>query len=300
MGCDFPIKAYRTDQVLPSGKRAITFNPLRGLNSSSPFLLPCNNCVGCRLERSRQWAVRMTHEAKMHSQNSFITLTYDNQHVPESFGLDLRHWQLFMKKLRRRTNHRIRFFGCGEYGDQNLRPHYHAILFGHDFDDKKLWKTNGRGDPIFQSAFLTDVWSMGFATTQLVVPESTAYVARYSVKKLAGEARAEKYYRISPVDGAYHSIRVEFGVMSKRPGIGHTFFDKFRSDLFPSGTVVINGRVQAIPRYYLNRLTEEERQFIQRNQRLKSLPFKEHQTTERRWARVAVRDARISNLKRTL
>ncbi|UDN67504.1 replication initiator protein [robinz microvirus RP_34] len=300
MGCDFPIKAYRTDEVLPSGKRAITFNPLRGLNSSSPFQLPCNNCVGCRLERSRQWMVRMTHEAKMHQHNCFITLTYDNQHVPESFGLDLRHWQLFMKKLRRRTPHKIRFFGCGEYGDENLRPHYHAILFGHDFSDKKLWKTNHRGDAIYNSAFLTDVWSMGFATTQDVTPGSTGYVARYSVKKLAGESRPDKYYRISPVTGAYYNIRTEFGVMSKKPGIGHTFFDKYKSDLFPSGTVVVNGRVQSIPRYYMNRLSEEERQYISRNQRRASLQHKEHQTTERRWAKVAVRDARIKKLTRTL
>ncbi|UDN67630.1 replication initiator protein [robinz microvirus RP_77] len=299
MGCDFPVKAYRTGNVLPSGKAELSFNIANWKSSTFPLTIPCNNCTGCRLERARQWMIRIVHETKQHAQNSFITLTYSNEHVPESFGLDLRHLQLFMKKLRRYRGP-CRFFACGEYGDQNLRPHFHAIIFGLDFPDKKLWKTNERGDPIWQSEILSKIWGMGFATTQLAVPESIAYVARYSVKKLKDETKPEKYYRCSPVDGAWYQVRPEFGTMSKKPGIGSDHFDRFRSDLFPSGTVVVDGREQTLPRYYFNKLSEEEKQFISRRSRDAALTYREHTTTERRWARVAVRDARISKLKRTL
>jgi len=299
MGCDFPLKAYRTEEILPSGKRALTFNPMKAVNSTSPMEIPCNNCMGCKLERSRQWAVRMLHESKSWEQNCFLTLTYDNQHVPTNYGLDLRHWQLFMKRLRKSLPQPIRFYACGEYGDLHGRPHYHAIIFNHQFSDLQPYK-NINNKPHFTSQSLTNLWQLGMATTADFSYQSAAYVARYVTKKINNSDvyGANRYYRLSPIDGQYHQVKPEFAVMSRRPGIGHHYVEDFKSDFYPSGFLVVNGVKQAPPRYYVSKLPEEEQTQLKRAARRKSLIYKPHTTTERRWARALVRDARIKNLKR--
>jgi hypothetical protein len=257
--------------------------------------------MGCKLEHARQWKVRLVHESKLYLANSFITLTYDEQHVPQNFGLDLRHWQLFNKKLRKSLDHKIRFYACGEYGDENGRPHYHAILFNHDFSDKKRTGYNDRGDPIFESDTLTALWGKGRATTQDVTPASCGYVARYCTKKLktSDDFGQDRYYRLSPVDGCMHKVKPEFAVMSRRPGIGLHFFLKHRSDFFPSGTCVVDGVEQALPLYYKQQLTEAERHTLQ----LKALNHvkpRQERSVQRRRDRAEIRDARIRNLKRKL
>lgn len=299
MGCDFPIKAYRSEVKSPDGKRLLTFNPLKAVNSTSPMEIPCNNCMGCRLERSRQWAVRMMHEAKMHPSNAFITLTYDDQHVPQNYSLDLRHWQLFMKRLRKSLPQKLRFFACGEYGDQLGRPHYHAIIFNHDFNDKTHFSTINK-QKLYTSIQLTNLWQQGHCTTGTVSFESAGYVARYCTKKINGALAPDHYYRFSPVDGKTYNVKPEFAVMSRRPGIGSTWLDAYKTDVFPSGFIIVNGVPQAPPRYYITKLTEEQQTRLKRQARRRSLKHKEHNTTERRHAKAAVRNARISQLKRNL
>lgn len=299
MGCDFPIKAYRSSEKSEGGKLLLTFNPLKALNSTSPFEVPCNNCMGCRLDRSLQWATRIVHESKMWERNSFLTLTYDAENLPTNYSLDVRHTQLFMKRLRESLPQKIRFFGCGEYGEKGGRPHYHIIIFNHDFNDKILY-TIKNGNKLYTSTTLTNLWQLGHATTGDVTPESAAYVARYTTKKYTGKLVADHYYRLSPVDGQYYSVKPEFGVMSRRPGIGATWLEKFRDDVFPSGFIVVDGQKRPPPRFYVNKLKEEEQQLLKRQARARSRKHKEHNTTERRFARAAVRDDRIKNLKRTL
>lgn len=304
MSCDFPLKAFRSaTEKGPTGKPLLTFNPLKAINSTSPMEIPCNNCMGCKLERARQWSIRMMHEARFHPANSFLTLTYDDQNVPQSFGLDLRHLQLFMKRLRKFLgNNRIRFFACGEYGDLNGRPHYHAIIFGFDAGDKKFLEYSDSGEAIYRSEALQRLWGLGNTSTQDVTHKSCSYVARYVTKKIKSgdQFGAERYYRLSPVDGTHHSVRPEFAVMSRRPGIGRRFVDEFKSDFYPSGYLVLDGVKQAPPRYYLNQLTEKEQQRLKRQARKLGLKNKAHTTTERRLARAAVRDARIKRLQRKL
>lgn len=301
MGCDFPLKAYRSEELSPTGKRLLTFNPLKAVNSTSPMEIPCNNCVGCKLERSRQWAIRMMHESKFHDQNSFLTLTYSDQEVPINYGLDLRHLQLFMKRLRKSLPNKIRFFACGEYGDLLGRPHYHAIIFGWDPPDKKLYKVINE-KPHYISEALSGLWTAGIATTADVTHESASYVARYCTKKIktADTFGADRYYRLSPIDGAFHQVRPEFAVMSRRPGLGLQYVERFKSDFYPSGFIVQDGVRQAPPRYYVSKLSEAEQAKLKRQARKLSLKNKPHTTTERRLARAAVRDARIARLKRTL
>lgn len=311
MGCDFPLKVYRSaTERGPSGKFLLTFNPMRSMQSTGAMEIPCNNCMGCKLEKSRQWAIRMMHESKCWPQNSFLTLTYDDQHVPQDYGLDLRHLQLFFKRLRRRLDYasdgetKLRFFACGEYGDLNGRPHYHAIVFNYDPPDKLKHSVSEDGSSInYSSESLCALWTHGFATTADVTHASCAYVARYVTKKIktADTFGADRYYRLSPVDGAFHQVRPEFAVMSRRPGLGSSYAEHFKSDFYPSGYVVVGGVRQAVPKFYTQKLTEEEQQHLKVQARTRAMSkSRVEKTTERRLARAAVRDARIVNLKRKL
>lgn len=249
----------------------------------------------------------MHHESKCWPENSFLTLTYDDQALPQDYGLRVRHLQLFFKRLRKHvdyhSNRKIRFFACGEYGDENGRPHYHAIVFNFDAPDKIPHARNVRGDIIYSSELLCKLWQHGFATTEDVTFDSCAYVARYVTKKIKtkDDFGADRYYRLSPVDLCMHSVKPEFAVMSRRPGIGDNYTKQFKSDYYPSGFIVVNGVKQAPPAYYVKKLTEEEQEHIKKISRNRALKKdRVEKTMERRLARAAVRDARIQNLKRNL
>jgi len=239
MTCYHPLTGYRSKDRNPSGKRSIVFNPgPKHALSGVPVKLPCGQCIGCRLERSRQWAIRCVHEASLHSQNSFLTLTYADEKLPADGSLVVKHHQDFMKRLRKHlsqerkdpcpchkgTDTKVRFFHCGEYGETYGRPHYHTLLFGHDFEDKVLEFTTPRGDEVFTSKTLGELWTHGLSKIGSVTFESAAYVARYITKKVTGDD-AEKYYE---------GRKPEYVTMSRRPGIAHSWFEKFKSDVSPT------------------------------------------------------------------
>lgn len=259
MPCYRPIDAWPSKEVNRSGKRSMVFNPAasRGGLQSPPQQLPCGKCIGCKLERSRQWAMRCHHEASLHEHNSFLTLTYNDQNLPAGGTLVLEHLQLFMKRLRAQLsyepdkflhqNKKVRFFACGEYGDQTGRPHYHVCLFGVDFRDKFVWRTKG-DIKYFRTPTLEALWTMGQSETGAVTFESAAYVARYITKKITGPEAANHY------DGR----KPEFVTMSRRPGIGKAWFEKFRSDVFPHDRVVVRGKQMKPPKYYLSELEKED------------------------------------------
>jgi hypothetical protein len=198
----------------------------------------------------------MIHEAEMHDENTFITLTYDDDHLPYGGSLQLRHFQLFLKKLRRKyDDRRISFFHCGEYGDRFSRPHYHAILFGFDFPDKELFSRDGAG-ATWTSEILTKLWNRGHCLIGDVSFESCAYVARYVTKKVTGKD-AEWYYTRTDEHGVVVSeVRPEYATMSRNPGIGERWFREYSSDIYPYDEVVINGHPAKPPRYY-DRLAEK-------------------------------------------
>lgn len=220
----------------------------------------CGQCIGCRLERSRQWAVRCLHEASLYDDNSFITLTYDDVHVVPT--LIYWHFQDFMKRLRecrarpfrqrQLTPPVIRFFMSGEYGARFGRPHFHALLFNCDFPGRYLIRQGA--NPLYRSAELEQLWPFGFSSIGAVSFESAAYVARYCVPKVTG-GRAAAHYALSPpyVDpetGQVFTERVpEFGHMSLRPGVGADWLRLYWSDV-RDGKVFVNGRECNVPRYY--------------------------------------------------
>nr|WAE43759.1 MAG: replication initiator protein [Microviridae sp.] len=230
------------------GPQGVSFSIKSG---GSEFRIACGQCMGCRLERSRQWAVRCVHESKMHEFSCFVTLTYDDVHLPVDGYLDYRHFQLFMKRLRKRFRDvPINFYMCGEYGDEFGRPHYHALLFGIDFFDKLDYREGESGFMVSTSATLDKLWGLGQCFTGDVSFESAAYCARYIVKKLSGKAVVKIDSRYS-IDVATGEIFVpEFTHMSLKRPIGRAFFEKFQSEIFPHDRVVVRGKVSLPPRYY--------------------------------------------------
>lgn len=252
MSCYFPLAAYMRKEVNPSGKRSFQFSPNGSLNRVA-YLLPCGKCVGCRLERARVWAVRCVHEARMHRDNCFLTLTYDACSLPANGSLIKRHLQLFMKRLRdycfREHSVRIRFYACGEYGDLNMRPHYHVLLFGFEFADKKFYCKSGENS-IYTSKVLDEIWGMGACKIGELNFDTACYVARYVMKKVDGKLRDEGHYLVYDADGVVSEREPEFPLMSRRPGIGASYYAKYGQEVRDHDTLVIKGREVPSVRYY--------------------------------------------------
>lgn len=188
------------------------------------------------------------HEARMHDESSFVTLTYDDDHLPSDFSLNHSHFVKFFKRLRERLKPRkIRFYMGGEYGEENSRPHYHAAIFGYFPEDIKFWKTGDSGFKIYTSEFLKDVWSMGAVYVGHLTFESASYIARYCLKKERGVKNRE----ILDVTTGEIIYRVnEYGRMSLKPGIGSEYLKKYGRDVFMNDRVVMRGFESAVPRYY--------------------------------------------------
>lgn len=244
MPCFHPVDAYLKD----NGQVSLVE---RGSIKTS-MQLPCGRCQGCRLEKSRQWAIRCMHEASMHKHNCFITLTYNEDHHVAS--LEYTDFQLFMRYLRRyvkeHTGAKIRFYMAGEYGDQNGRPHFHACIFGFDFPDRKLFRKLPSGSLIYTSEALQKLWRFGYSSVGDVTIESAAYVARYIFKKQFGKNQADHYQACDSRTGELVSISPEFNRMSLKPGIGMEWLAKFHPDIYPKGELIHNGMKMKPPKAY--------------------------------------------------
>ena len=237
----------------------------------------------------------------LHEQNCFISLTFDDKWLPDSFSVEKREWQLFAKRLRKKLgSKKIRFLSSGEYGDESYRPHYHALIFGHDWPDKKIWKRNKDGSYLYTSEQLSSVWPYGLATSGAVTYKSAAYVARYVLKKMGGELAADHYLRVHPLTGKLVQVQPEFATHSNKPGLGSGWFDKFKSDAFPSDFIMVDDKKHSVPRYYTQKLKEHEAKQIKRRRMAKAVKKKADQTPARLKVREEVFAGRIKLLKRSL
>lgn len=250
MACLKPLVGYYSKIVNPSGKRSIVFKKEDAL-SGIPLPVPCGKCIECRIANARAKAVRGEHELRMWASthdSSFLTLTYNNKFLPTGDGqfptgtLVKRDFQLFMKRLRKVKGSGVRFIMSGEYGTDNFRPHYHAILFNVGFADKRKCGVGKRGDPIFSSVELDNLWSvdgdsMGRAVIGDVTFDSIMYVCQYVTKKLYGEMAYDYAGRLP-----------EYGAGSQ--GIGKSFFEKYKSQLYRDDSAVVKGQEVSLPRYY--------------------------------------------------
>lgn len=251
VSCTNPVPAYRTEQgdvvMLERGNIAATLS------------LGCGRCIGCRVERARQWTLRVMHEASLYKENgsAFVTLTYDESNVPGDCSLRYRDFQLFLKRLRRRLAPRkIRFYMCGEYGEQLGRPHFHAAIFNCDFSaDRYVWRDFGSGHVVYRSPLLEDAWRLGACSIGELTQESANYIARYVLKKVYGDLAAIHYQVVDPETGEVMWKVPEFTRMSNggrtgQGGIGYSWFQKWHRDVFPHDRVVVRGRPVKPPRYY--------------------------------------------------
>ena len=289
--------------------------PSNSIQQNDGFLdmevtVPCGRCTSCRLEHSRQWAVRCMHEAQMHEGNSFITLTYAPEHLPEDYSVHKKELQKFFKRLRKNTGIKLRYFACGEYGDENRRPHYHAIIFGYDFPDKELYTKTRTGDLLYRSPLLEKTWKYGFSLIGGVSFESAAYVARYVMKKRKGDpdtvdpktglTNKQYYETVDPDTGEVHDTEPEFCLMSRNRGIGHTWFEQFKSDT-NKDYLTIRGHKMAIPKYYDQLLRLEDiDSFTKRKAKRKSKINHLEQLPDRMEARKTVINEKVNKLYRQL
>lgn len=259
--------------------------------------VPCSRCIGCRLERSRQWALRCDNEASMHKDNAFLTLTYRDEeltlgnYAPTLVPKDL---ELFWKRLRKEIGYGIRYFACGEYGSTTRRPHYHACVFGLAVPDKKLYSIKN-GNRIYSSDMLDNIWGLGNVRVGDVTFESAAYVARYVVDKKLGE------------DSVFYEeqgIEPEFCRMSRRPGIGMPWLERFSGDVFNSGyQITRNGVKCKPPRYYVDKFKANEPE-IMKKRKIESINKMDDNREDNTWTRLrikqTVKKAAIKSLTRDL
>ncbi len=269
MPCYTPLKGYKDPAT-----GGLTFKQ-RG--TAQTLEVACGSCLGCRLDHALMWAIRIVHESYLYLDkqgNCFVTLTYRDpsectakqykarHFIPPTYSLQPKHVSQFIRRLRKSADYKIRYFYCGEYGDENQRPHYHVCLFNHSFQDQSLFKDK-EGFYTYTSPTLEKLWPFGFSTVQALNFETAAYTARYALKKITGK-KAEEHYLRCDDDGVAFWLLPEYIRMStgrnKPCGLGAGFYEKFYDDIFPSDEVPVPGKgiVKKVPRYYQNILKTDD------------------------------------------
>ena len=217
----------------------------------------------------------MLHEAKLHKDNWFVTLTYDEASLPHTVQglptLQPEDFVLFMKRLRQHELRRagasapsppkLRFYQCGEYGERTNRPHHHAIIFNLPLPDlKAITITRAKtAHALYKSQELERLWRKGHVTIGQVTFETAAYVAAYVTKKITGPMAQEHYQGRIP----------EYSTMSRRPGLGHGFQERYADEIYNNDSVIIRGHEVKPPKFYDTHLErrDPERWYEIRDQR---------------------------------
>lgn len=296
MSCNSPITAYYANALNPeTGKRSLVFSTFgrytgADLRYTDPIEVPCGKCLGCQADQSLMWSIRAYHESIMHKESCFITLTYDQEHMPPGGNISKRDLQLFFKRLRRRLERetakvclqvpmsawpgllkrdRFRYVACGEYGGQTHRPHYHLILFGRDFLEGAI----PINSDLYTHKLLEEVWGKGIVSIAPVSMASICYVCGYVQKKV----------------GDPDTFRLE----SRRPGIGHDWLDRYGDSARRTGVVSIEGRSYQIPKRYI----QWDEDFFKEIKAARMKFAKEQASTEQGAVRFYKQRGREINLK---
>lgn len=220
-----------------------------------PLTVRCGRCMGCRLDRASTWATRSVHESSMYDQNIFLTMTYDDEHLPYAETLVRKHVTDFFKRLKSRyPSETIRQLYCGEYGGETRRPHYHALIFNFEPSDGEFFFQK-EGRDYYRSDKIDALWGLGHCNyANEVTFQSAAYVAGYVTKKIRGDQAEEHYQWIDESTGEIIQRLPEFQGQSLRPGLGAPWIEKFYRDVYPSDFVVIDGQKRRPPRFYDQKL----------------------------------------------
>lgn len=301
MPCYFPLQGWRSKagRNKVSGRWPIVFDKSQGY-VDLPVEVPCGKCVGCKIEKIRQWAIRCVFEASMHEDNCFITLTYNNENLPEKGTLVKKDIQTFIKKIRKKYKYKkkIKYFLCGEYGDDMSRPHYHICLFNYDFKDKYFFKKSEKGSMQYKSDTLDRIWKKGFALIGDVNFDSAGYIAKYICKKIT-DADIKK--REEKKKERYGEKIEEFVFMSKRPTIGREWYEEFKDDIIRLDRVVLNKDIICKPPKYFDNILEKEdiKKWHKMKGKRKKEINEEENTWERRVKKAQMRARQLKKLKRS-
>ncbi|AXH74210.1 MAG: replication initiator protein [Microviridae sp.] len=244
MSCTSPIVGY---QPLDGGSLKFGKEP----PNHRSVTIACGQCADCRLKKSREWAIRCVHESQLHDRNCFITLTYSDDNLPPHGSLFKPHLQKFFKRLRKHyCSAAIRYYACGEYGDNTNRPHYHACLFGIDFEDKLHFRRIGEHN-LYISQKLTDIWGHGQTSVGSLTFETAAYTARYVMKKTMGKG-CKRYVRLDEESGELIPLVQPFAAMSLRPAIAKEWIEKYYADIYGADKDFLVWRTKKLkpPAYY--------------------------------------------------
>lgn len=277
--CTSPLFRHPVD-VYQSGKAKIYgLVDYENFGVTDPFYqrelqrIPCGQCMECRLQRAKEWSYRIMLEAQEFAPEEcwFITLTYDEDHLDSSYyreyietstgevtwrpALRSKDHQDFMKRLRKAADEagnqkKLRFFACGEYGSETLRPHFHSIVFGLELftpslmssgkDPRRQLKVYKQriDHPLYNCDWLTNVWGKGFVTVSPLSADTAAYCARYCTKKKLGLHYEEETKAQDLIDQP--PFPREFIVMSRKPGIARNYFDQNSADIFLCDAIPLN------------------------------------------------------------
>lgn len=245
----------------PKDARLVLSNAKHDLGKHPPERLNCGRCHGCKREKARQWTIRLRHEHALHEKAEAITLTYNDNHLPDGNQLVKKHFQTFLKRLRFQSGSSFRYFMCGEYGETSTkRPHYHCVFFGLDFADRYEWMHTGKSIQ-YRSPFLETLWRHGFATTGEVDRNTLSYISGYVQKKIYGaEFQAEYFDRVVPSTGeiTQEARLPPYSQMSLRPGIARDWIEKYHREVYPSDFIVLDGHRFKPPGYYDRWLSEHD------------------------------------------
>lgn len=339
MACYKPLTAYKLlniftkehkNRIIITGKKDGSI--YENCEEAQYVELPCGQCIGCRLDKARSWALRCMHEASLYDNNCFITLTFDDETLDHGYNdgklallpnpshsLRKSDFQNFMKRLRKNyngletvertkvdgtvyTTRPIRFLHCGEYGENLSRPHHHAILFNFDFLDKTYWTTQN-GHDLYRSETLEELWPFGYVLIGDVTIESAGYVARYTTKKVYGPDGYDHYCELDIENGEILSIKEpEYATMSRRPGIGKDWYDRYKTDTYKD-SLSFEGKLFKIPNYYdkMHDLDNPENfANIKRKRLTQAKANADNNTIERLISREKVKKANATQLKRSL
>lgn len=301
MPCTEPKLMYKYGHTKNGKQKLVSKRPMYAPQNTETQLIPCGKCISCKLSHSKDWALRIQHEAQTSQKSAFLTLTYNNENLPANKSVDKREVQLFLKKLRKRIQIEIRFFACGEYGDTkttNHRPHYHIIILGYDFPDKKFYKTSSSGSKLYRSQLLETLWTKGFSDIGEVTFQSAAYVARYTLKKTKDKSA---YQHIDTQTGEYSQLLPQFILMSK--GIGKTWWKKYNTDTDKDFLTNQKHYKAKVPRYYdklRDKQNPESLKHIKENRKTKAIEYNKTRTKIILKQQATVKKVQSTMLKRSL
>lgn len=280
MACKWPIDAFR-----PANGGPIRFKPPSDGRAYTPIQIPCGYCILCREEHARQAAVRIVHESMMHDRNCFITLSYNDTHLPTHNGLQYSDLRKFIKRMRNRMG-KFRFYAVGEYGDRSMRPHYHACVFGMDFTEDMI-VLKEKPHRLWTSPYLEEAWGLGMVSVGALTFETARYTASYVTKKLKSK---QQYVRVDEETGELIPLEQPRAVMSDN--IGKEWWKLWRQGVEDHDRVIINGRPQKPPKAYDKWLKESNEQKMEEIKTARKKKAKKS-TAEQRHARAENAHAKI-------